>query len=77
MHLQSEPTNMNTRTWNLKLTATDDHPETTLEGVSHDDATKILRGLMYGPASTEYAHVQAAVAATPVAVDRHEGPLAA
>lgn len=77
MHLQSEPMNMNTRTWNLKLTATDDHPAATLEGVSHDDATKILRGLMYGPGSTEYAHVQAAVATTRVAVDRHEGPLAA
>jgi len=77
MHLQSEPMNMNTRTWNLKLTATDDRPETTLEGVSHDDATKILRGLMYGPGSTDYAHVQAAVATAGVAVDRHEGPLAA
>ena len=49
---------MNTRTWNLKLMATDDHPATTLEGVSHEDATKILRGLMYGPGSTEYGHVQ-------------------
>ena len=76
MHLQSEPMNMNTRTWNLKLTATDDHPAATLEGVSHDDATKILRGLMYGPGSAEYVHVQAAVATT-TAVDRHEGPLAA
>jgi len=66
---------MNARTWNLKLTATDDHPETTLEGVSHEDATKILRGLMYGPGSVEYAHVQAAVAG--LGADRHEGPLAA
>jgi hypothetical protein len=77
MHLQSEPMNMNKRTWNLNLMATADHPATTLEGVSHDDATKILRGLMHGPGSTEYAHMQAAVATTRVAVDRHEGPLAA
>jgi hypothetical protein len=69
--------NMNTRTWNLNLLATDDHPAATLEGVSRDDATKILRGLMYGPGSTEFAHVQAAVATTRVAVDHHEGPLAA
>lgn len=67
---------MNARTWNLKLTATDDHPATTLEGVSHDDATKILRGLMHGPGSADYAHVLA-VATAGVAVDRHEGPLAA
>jgi len=67
---------MNTRTWNLKLMATGDHPETTLEGVSRDDAAKILRGLMYGPDSTEYAHVQHAVAAAG-RVDRHEASLAA
>ena len=36
-----------------------------------------LRGLMYGPGSTEYAHVQAVVATTRVAFDCHEGPLAA
>lgn len=66
---------MNTRTWNLNLMATDDHPATTLEGVSHEDATKILRGLMYGPSSRDYAHVQNAVAG--VYADRHEGPLAA
>jgi len=66
---------MNSRTWNLKLMATDEHPATTLEGVSQDDATKILRGLMYGPGSHEYAHVQAAVSAT--RADRHEGSLAA
>jgi len=68
---------MNTRTWNLKLMATDEHPETTIEGVSQADATKILRGLMYGPGSAEYGHVQAAVAGGVAAVDRHEGPLAA
>jgi len=68
---------MNTRTWNLKLMATDDQPETTIEGVSQADATKILRGLMYGPGSAEYGHVQSAVAAAGAAVDRHEGPLAA
>jgi hypothetical protein len=75
MHLRSEPKNMNTRTWNLKLMATDEHPATTLEGVSQDDATKILRGLMYGPGSREYSHVEAAVHAT--RADCHEGPLAA
>jgi hypothetical protein len=69
--------NMNKRTWNLNLMATGDRPATTLEGVSHDDATKILRGLMYGPDSIEYEHVQAAVATAGVAVDHHEGPLAA
>lgn len=67
---------MNARTWNLKLTATEDHPETTIEGVSHEDATKILRGLMYGPSSPEYAHVTHAVGAARK-LDRHEGPLAA
>lgn len=77
MHLQSEPMNMNTRTWNLKLAATDDHPATTLEGVSQEDATKVLQGLMYGPHSPHYAHVRNAVAAAGVTVDRHEGPLAA
>jgi hypothetical protein len=69
--------NMTTRTWNVKLTATDDHPATTLEGVSQEDATKILRGLMYGPGSRHYADVRNAVATTGVAIDRHEGPLAA
>jgi hypothetical protein len=65
---------MNARTWNLKLMATDEHPETTLEGVSQEAATTILRGLMYG--SLDHAHAQAAVAAG-ATVDRHEGPLAA
>jgi hypothetical protein len=69
--------NMNTRTWNLKLTATDDRPATTLTGVSQENATKILRGLMYGPGSSQYADVRDAVATTGVAVDHHEGPLAA
>jgi hypothetical protein len=70
---------MNTRTWNLKLMATDDHPAATLEGVSHDDATKLLRALMHGPVSSEYAHVRNAVATATagVSVDRHEGSLAA
>ncbi len=68
---------MTTRTWNLKLTATDDHPATTLTGVSQEDATKILRGLMYGPESHYYTHVRNAVATTGGAVDHHEGPLAA
>jgi hypothetical protein len=67
---------MNTRTWNLKLTATDEHPETTLTGVSQEDAAKILRGLMHGPQSGHYAHVEAAVHGGAV-VDHHEGPLAA
>jgi hypothetical protein len=51
---------MNTRTWNMKLMATEQHGETTIERVSHEVATKILRGLMYGPGSTEYQHVEAA-----------------
>ena len=67
---------MNTRTWNLKLMATDEHPEATLEGVSREDAAKILRGLMHGPNSAEYAHVQHAVARAG-SRDRHEAPLAA
>lgn len=60
---------MNARTWNLKLMATDEHPETTIEHVSQEDATKILRGLMYG----DYTHVTTSVAT----VDRHEAALAA
>lgn len=60
---------MNARTWNLKLMATNEHPETTIEHVSQEDAVKILRGLMYG----DYAPARAAA----VAVDRHEGRLAA
>ncbi len=62
---------MNARTWNLKLMATDEHPETTINGVSHEAATHLLRGLMHG--SLDEMHRQ--VAAT--RVDRHEGPLAA
>ena len=68
---------MTPRTWNLKLTATDDHPATTLTGVSQEDATQILRGLMYGPQSRHYTHVRNAVATAGVAVDHHEGSLAA
>ena len=68
--------NMTARTWNLKLTATDWHPETTIEGVSQEAATKILRGLMYGPGSAAYTHVEHAVAVAR-RTDRHEGPLAA
>jgi hypothetical protein len=75
MHLYSESIDMNTRTWNLKLMATDDHPATKLENVSEEDAAKILRGLMHGPGSYEYAHVEAAVHG--VRADRHEGSLAA
>jgi hypothetical protein len=67
---------MTARTWNLKLMATDEHPEAQLEGVPQADATKILRGLMYGPGSRDYAHVEHAVAAARK-LDRHEGPLAA
>ena len=67
---------MNSRTWNLKLMATDTHPATTIEGVSQEDATKILRGLMHGPASRDYAHVEAAVRSART-LDRHEGALAA
>jgi hypothetical protein len=66
---------MSNRTWNLTLMATDDHPETKVEGVSQGDAAKILRGLMHGPASGDYAHVEAAVHAA--RGNRHEGSLAA
>ena len=68
---------MTTRTWNLTLTATEDHPEATIEGVSQEDATKILRGLMHGPGSHDYAHVEHALAAVRTRTDHHEGPLAA
>jgi hypothetical protein len=64
---------MNTRTWNLKLLATDEHPETTIEGVSQEAATHILRGLMYGSLDHAKLHQVAAAARA----DRHEGPLAA
>jgi len=64
---------MNARTWNLNLMATAEHPKTTIANVSQADAAKILRGLMYGPGSSESAHVGAAV----TAVDRHEVALAA
>jgi hypothetical protein len=67
---------MTARTWNLKLTATDRHPETTIEGISQEAATNILRGLMYGPGTSAYADVEHAVAAAR-RIDRHEGPLAA
>ncbi len=66
---------MNARTWNLTLTATDDHPATTIEGLSQEAATKILRGLMHGPGSYDYAHVEHAVALAHG--DGHERPLAA
>lgn len=69
---------MNNRTWNIKLMATDDHPEQTIEGVSHADATKILRELMHGPVSFDRAHAETAVhAAGAVAADGRERPLAA
>jgi hypothetical protein len=64
---------MTARTWNLKLMATDEHPETTLEGVSQEAASTLLRELMYG--SLDHAHAQAAAARA--RADRHEGPLAA
>jgi hypothetical protein len=47
------------RTWTVNLMATDEHPETTVEHVSEQDAVKLLRGLMYGPGSPEYAYVEA------------------
>ena len=67
---------MTSRTWNLKLNATDDHPETVVEGVSQEDATKLLRGLMYGPGTQDYEHVEVALR-TARTRDRHQGPLAA
>jgi hypothetical protein len=74
MRRYTELNDMN-RTWNLTLLETDEHPTTTLTGVSNDDAAKILRGLMHGPSSADYAHVRAAV--DRVHADRHEGSLAA
>ena len=68
---------MNTHTWNFRLMATDDHPETTIAAVSQEDAAKILRGLVHGPASPHYAHVEAAVQAAGAGADGHEQPLAA
>ncbi len=67
---------MNARIWNLRLMATDERPETLIEGVSQRDARTIIQGLMYGPGAPEYKHVEAAAAAG-VAVDHHEAPLAA
>ncbi|HEX7292888.1 MAG TPA: hypothetical protein VF250_17330 [Conexibacter sp.] len=64
---------MNAPTWNLKLMATDEHPETTIEGVPQEAATHILRGLMYG--SLDRANLHEAVAAA--RADHHEGSLAA
>jgi len=52
---------MNKRLWNLKLTATDDYGETTIERVSNEVGAQLLRGLMYGPGSSDYKHVLAAV----------------
>lgn len=57
---------MPNRTWNVKLTATDEFPETKLDGVSHDDALEIMRGLMYGPSSREYKRVESVVNASRV-----------
>jgi hypothetical protein len=50
---------MKNRTWNLNLTATDTYPATTIHGVSQDDASRILRGLMHGPPSADYKYVEA------------------
>jgi hypothetical protein len=74
MHFHPELIDMS-KTWNLTLTATDTHPETTVEGVSQEDAIGILRGLMHGPSSAEYAYVEAARGT--MHADRHEASLAA
>ena len=55
---------MPNRFWNMKLTATDTFPETTLDGVPHKDALAIMHGLMYGPMSREYERVEAVVHAS-------------
>lgn len=72
---------MSTRTWNVKLMATEEYPETTLEGVSDVETKKILRELMYGSGLHDQASLRAAVLGADrhvgVGVDRHEGPLAA
>jgi hypothetical protein len=49
---------MKNRAWTMKLMATDEHPEATVR-VSQEDAVKLLRGLMHGPGSPEYAYVEA------------------
>jgi len=74
MHFHPELIDMS-KTWNLTLTATDTDPETKVEGVSQHDAIGILRGLMHGPHSAEYAYVEA-VRRT-VGTDHHEASLAA
>jgi hypothetical protein len=61
-----------TKTWNVKLMATDEVPETTIEGVRHDEAVKLIRALMYGSASAGHAQVEAAVRAS-----RGQQPIAA
>lgn len=63
---------MEDRTWTLKLMATDEHPETTVAGVSKEEAMMLLRGLMHGPRSPEYAYVDAVVRG-----ERPREPLAA
>jgi hypothetical protein len=63
---------MTARTWNLKLMATDEHPEMTVEGLSQEAATNVLRGLMHGDIDREQLNDVPAARA-----DRHEAPLAA
>jgi hypothetical protein len=67
--------NMDTRTWNVKLMATEDRPETTIEGLSHDATTRLLHELMYGSGLGDHEALRAAALAA--RVDRHEGALAA
>lgn len=64
---------MSNRTWNLKLAATGDQPETTLQGLSQDEARLVVYELMHGTRTTEPAHLRAAIRRTsgderPVAV---------
>lgn len=55
-----------TKTWNVKVMATDEFPETTIAGVGNDDAVKMIRALMYGPTAADYRQVEAAVRASNV-----------
>jgi hypothetical protein len=69
---------MTARTWNLKLMATEDHPETALEGVSEQAATSILRELMYGSLDrTRLQEVVADARADRTQADRRDAALAA
>jgi hypothetical protein len=51
---------MTNRTWNLKLMATEEQPETTVGGISGANAAKIMRALVYGSEAQARAQLDAA-----------------